>query len=37
MDPQKFYDLLFKLYSEQEQIKIEYKVVKISEQKVSKS
>lgn len=36
MDPQKFYDLLFKLYAEQEQIKIGYKVIKNGE-KVSKS
>lgn len=36
MDPQKFYDLLFKLYAEQEQIKIEYKVIKNGEN-VSKS
>lgn len=36
MDPQKFYDLLFKLYAEQEQIKIEYKVIK-AVQNVSKS
>lgn len=36
MDPQKFYDLLFKLYAEQEQIKIEYKVIK-TVQNVSKS
>lgn len=26
MDPQKFYDLLFKLYAEQEKIKIEYEI-----------
>ena len=37
MDPQKFYDLLFKLYDEQEQIKIEYTVKKILQPDVSKS
>ena len=37
MDPQKFYDLLFKLYAEQEKIKIEYTVKKILQPDVSKS
>lgn len=36
MDPQKFYDLLFKLYAEQEKIKIEYEVKKILIPEVSK-
>ena len=36
MDPQKLYDLLFKLFAEQEKIKIEYEIKKI-EPKVSKS
>lgn len=30
MDVEKFFDLLFKLYGEQEQVKIEYKLVKVS-------
>ena len=30
MDVEKIYDLLFKLYSEQEQVKIVYKIVEAS-------
>ncbi len=30
MDVEKIYDLLLKLYAEQEQIKINYKIVKVS-------
>lgn len=29
MDVQKIYDLLFKLYCEQEQVKVDYKIVKV--------
>ena len=38
MDVEKIYDLLLKLYTEQEQIKINYKIVKVSAgQDVAKS
>ena len=32
MDVEKIYDLLLKLYCEQEQIKVEYKLVKVADQ-----
>ena len=34
MDVEKIYDLLLKLYCEQEQIKVEYKLVKVAAQDV---
>lgn len=38
MDVEKVYDLLLKLYAEQEQIKIKYEIVKVSaNQDVAKS